>query len=173
MEETREGKRQRTRLAVSSVVLSPDLVTLILTDNIGPITFAAASLVCKVWLSVCRSDAAVLRGVALYQGGLTKHVFTKLFAVTYREAEALPHTTHKRHGGGTYFLYREAAVNAVLARGVGEWRRRLRLRSENECIIRRSPQHQQFPACRRALQKEEHLHKQASQRSAWMRIRAQ
>ena len=168
------NKRQRTRLAVSGVVSNPDIVALILADSIGPSTFAIASLVCKVWLSVCRTNEAVLRGVALYQGGLTKSIFTKLFAVAPREADVLPRTTHKRYGGGTYFLYGEDAVNVVLAAGgLHEWRRRLRLRAQDTRSIQwQSPPQQHSLPCRRALQREERLHKQASQRSAWKQLRA-
>eukprot|EP00966_Prymnesium_polylepis_P305631 7062737-Prymnesium_polylepis.1 len=69
-------------------------------------------MVCKTWLSVCQSNESVLRGVAQYQGGLTKSAFMKLFAVTSLKAEALPRTTQKRYDGGTYYLYSDAAVNA-------------------------------------------------------------
>ena len=128
---------QRRRRAVSAVVSDSDLMSLILRDTIGPSAFATASMVCKVWLSVCRSDEAVLRGVALYQGGLTKSLFTKLFAVAPREADALPHTTCKRFGGGSYFLYRRDAVDAVLAAGgINEWRVRLRLHAETRARSR-------------------------------------
>lgn len=152
---------QRRRRAVSAVVSDSDLMSLILRDTIGPSAFATASMVCKVWLSVCRSDEAVLRGVALYQGGLTKSLFTKLFAVAPREADALPHTTCKRFGGGSYFLYRRDAVDAVLAAGgINEWRVRLRLHAENPCTVPLPAK----PSCLRlAVQKEERLHRQASQ----------
>ena len=67
---------------------------------------------------------------------MTKSLFMKLFAVALREVAALPHTTHKRYGGGTYFLYQEDAVNAVLAAsGIKEWWRRLRLHAEHLCFV--------------------------------------
>ena len=107
-------KRQRTRAAIDAVVSDVDLLALILSQGIGPASFTAASLVCRTWLRVCRSDERVLRGVALYQGGLTKGAFMKLFALTSKEADALPRTSHRRYGGGSYFLYRGDAVDAVL-----------------------------------------------------------
>ena len=114
---------QRRRLVVSDVVSNKDLVATILKDNIGPTTFADASLVCKTWLSVCRSNEHVLRGVAQYQGGLTKGVFMNLFAVSSLEADALPRTSHKRFGGGSYYLYGKDAVNTVLKTdGMEKWR---------------------------------------------------
>ena len=151
-----QNPTQRRRRAVNGVVSDADLVALILKDNIGPSTFAAASMVCKVWLSVCRSDEAVLRGVALYQGGLTKRLFTKLFAITPREADDLPRTTRKRYGGGSYFLYRGDAVDAVLAAGIMEWRRRLCIRAECPCVA----QWPTKPHCvRLAAQREDRLHR--------------
>ena len=62
---------------MDAVVSDEDLVALILSHGIGPASFTAVSLVCKSWLRVCRSDERVLRGVALYQGGLTKGAFMK------------------------------------------------------------------------------------------------
>ena len=107
----------RTRIAIDAVVSDVNLVALILAGNIGPSGFAAASMVCKSWLSVCREDERVLRGVAAYQGGLTKCVFMKLFAVSSQEADALQRAKRLRFGGGHYFLYRADAVDAVLAAG--------------------------------------------------------
>ena len=49
-----------------------------MTSALGLTGFDAACLVCKTWLNVCRSDERVLRGVALYQGGLAKSAFMKL-----------------------------------------------------------------------------------------------
>ena len=150
---------QQTRAAIDAVVADVDLVGVILAGNIGPSGFAAASLVCKVWLSVCRMDERVLRGVAAYQGGLTKGVFMKLFAISSQEADALPRTKHKRYGGGVYFLYHREAVDAILAAGgITNWRTGLRLRIENTSITRWPSR----PGCvRRASQQEERLHARA------------
>ena len=151
---------ERARCAIEGVLLDSDLVALILAGNIGPSGFAAVSLVCKSWLSVCRGDKRVLRGVALYQGGLTKGVFMKLFAVSSPEAGVLPHTTHRRYGGGTYFLYGEGAVNAILsAGGMKAWRNRLRVRAESSCIPRWPLQ---LDCIRRASQREERLRARAA-----------
>ena len=132
---------QRRRLVVSEVVSDVDLVALILKDNIGPSTFAVARMVCKTWLSVCKCNESVLRGVAQYQGGLTKSAFMKLLAVTSLKAEALPRTTQKRYDGGTYYLYSDAAVNAVLKEGgMDGWRARLHFLAECPSITRWSSQ---------------------------------
>ena len=163
------NKIQRTRAAIDAVVSDGDLMALILSQGLGPASFTAASLVCKVWLSVCRSDERVLRGVALYQGGLTKGAFMKLFALTSKEADALPRSSHMRYGGGCYFLYRGDAVDAVLAAGgIKEWQKRLRFRAGHPCIVGWP----QKPDCfRLANCREERLHAQAVQRWAWLSAR--
>ena len=115
--DTSANQGHRTRIAIDAVVSDVNLVALILAGNVGPSGFVAASLVCKAWLSVCREDERVLRGLAAYHGGLTKGVFVKLFAISSQEADALPRAKHLRFGGGHYFLYRADAVDAVLAVG--------------------------------------------------------
>eukprot|EP00966_Prymnesium_polylepis_P243614 5633599-Prymnesium_polylepis.1 len=82
--------RRRASGAMDAAVSDDDLVALILSHGIGPASFTAVSLVCKLWLRACRSHERVLRGVALYQGGLTKGAFMKLFAITSKEADGLP-----------------------------------------------------------------------------------
>ena len=163
------NKIQRTQAAIDAVVSDDDLLALILSQGIGPASFTAASLACKSWLSVCRSDERILRGVALYQGGLTKGAFMKLFALTSKEADALPRSSHRRYGGGSYFLYRGDAVDAVLAAGgIKGWQKRLRFRAEHPCIIGWL----QKPDCfRLASWREERLHAQAVQRWAWLSVR--
>ena len=53
-------------------------------------------------------------------------MFVRLFALTPREAEAMPHTVKRRPLGGVYYLYGEEAVERVLADGgFDQWRRRL------------------------------------------------
>ena len=162
-------KSRRAHIAIDAVVSDVDLVALILAGNIGPSGFAAASLVCKAWLSVCREDERVLRGVATYQGGLTKGAFMKLFAITSKEADGLPRSSHKRWGGGSYFHYRGDAVEAVLAGGgIKEWQKRLRFRGEHPCIVGWPQQ----PDCfHQACLREERLRTQAVQRRAWLLVR--
>ena len=107
--------------------------------------------------------------MATYQGGLTKGVFMKLFAITSKEADALPRTTHKRFGGGVYFLYHKEAVDITLAAGgVKAWRDRLRIRAENPCIARWPSQRD---CIRRNSQQEERLRARASQQAAWRLVR--
>ena len=163
-------RRRRTRAAMDAVVCDDDVVALILSQGVGPASFAAASLVCRAWLRLCRFDERVLRGAALYQGGLTKGAFMKLFAITSKEADASPHSTHKRYGGGVYFLYSNSAVEAVLAAGgMREWRRRMRFRGQHSCIVGFFSQPDSF---RRLAWREEQLHARAVQMREWKLIRA-
>ena len=164
------NKGHRARIAIDAVVSDVNLVALILAGNIGPSGFAAASLVCRAWLSVCREEERVVRGVAAYQGGLTKGVFMKLLAVSSQEADALPRAKRLRFFGGHYFLYRVDAVDAVLAAGgIKAWRGRLRVRGKGPCIARWPSQQSDV---RLSSQQEERLRAQESQRRAWGLVRA-
>ena len=118
---------KRDRWAAGAAVLSnPDLVFCVLSSGIGPSTYFAATLVWKSWRDACIADETLLRLVALYQGGLTRGMFTRLFALTTLEAREVPHTTRKRAQGGTYYLYGADAVVCVLAPGgFVKWRQRL------------------------------------------------
>ena len=118
---------RRAKWAVTEAVLSnPDLVAHVLSGTVGPSTYFAASLVSKAWHAACRADETLLRLVALYQGGLTRTVFVRLFALTPNEAEAMPHTIKRRPLGGVYYLYGAEAVERVLADGgFDQWRQRL------------------------------------------------
>ena len=131
---------KRDRWAAGNAVLSnPDLVFCILSGGIGPSTYFAATLVCKSWRDACRADETLLRLVALYQGGLTRGMFTRLFALTTREARDIPHTTRKRAQGGTYYLYGADAVDHVLAPGgFVKWRQRLESRPATTRVVRSS-----------------------------------
>ena len=156
--------RRRRREAVTAAVLSnADLVACILRGNVGPSTFAAASAVSRAWLQACRADEGVLRSVALYQGGLTKAALMRLFALSSCEADALPHTSHARHGGGCFFLYREPAVDALLgAAGMEAWRCRLRARAQSQWTPRLAwPLPTRQPR-RAPWQEEERLHARAA-----------
>ena len=128
---------KRDRWAAGNAVLSnPDLVFCILSGGIGPSTYFAATLVCKSWRDACRADETLLRLVALYQGGLTRGMFTRLFALTAREARDMPHTTRTRAEGGTYYLYGAAAVDLVLAPGgFVKWRQRLESRPATTRVV--------------------------------------
>jgi hypothetical protein len=103
--------------AIANVMSNADLVTHILSGTIGPTTLVAASRVCKLWHSVCRSDETVVRLAALYQGGVIKTIFCGLFALTPLEAATLAHTVHHHRSGRLYYVYRDAAVADVLGRG--------------------------------------------------------
>ena len=151
-----EGTKRRASVAVEAVVSDTDLVALILATGIGPTSFLAAGLVCKAWLRVCRTEERILRGAALYQGALTKGALMKLFAIPSKVADELPRSSHKRYGGGRYFLYREDAINAVLAAGgMKAWQKRLRSRGEHACVVGWRPRPE------RSFCQEERLHARA------------
>lgn len=175
MQKDVEQSRKRTRAAVGIVCSDPDLVALILRRNIGVSTWGNASLVCKEWLSVCRGDEGVLRGAALYTGGLTKGAFLKLFAVPLSEVAMLPHTMHRRYGGGSYFLYGQAAVDTVLAGddAMAVWYERLRRRGATGSPPWASVQSMQ-PVHRfhSAAAQEEYLRKRMVHRQQWQCTRA-
>ena len=124
---------RKRRVAVMNEALSnPDVLACILRGNVGPSTFAVVSEVSRGWRAVCRSDVTVLRAVALYQGGLTRAKLVHLFAIAWNEARNLPCTGHLRHGGGTYYIYRASAVDALLGpSGMDAWRLRLYARAES------------------------------------------
>ena len=111
--------------AMHEVLSDCDLVSCILRGNVGPSAYVAASGVCKAWHWVCRSDDALLRLVALYQGGVTKTAFCGLFALHPMAAQQLPHTTRARRDGAPYFLFGAAAVDAALADGMHAYRERV------------------------------------------------
>ena len=167
------SRQHRASVAVAHVVSSPDLVCLIVRGNVGVSGFGSASLVCKVWLQVCRSDVQLLRGVALYTDGLTKGAFMKLFAVSSSAADALPRTTHKRYGGGNYFLYRQDAVDTILADGgMAAWHDRMRTRAARSQFVAWPFRPAQPPSVRGTSGQEERLRARAEQRREWRRIRA-
>jgi hypothetical protein len=80
------------------VLADADLVGVILAGNVGPSSFAAVSCVCRTWATVCKTDERVVRGAALYTGGLTKSALMNLFAISSQEADGLPRSTHKLWG---------------------------------------------------------------------------
>ena len=118
--------RRWTCVAGEAVLSNPDLVAHVLMGTIGPSTYFAASLVSKAWHAACRADETLLRLVALYQGGLTRTLFRRLFVLTHDEVKALPHAVRRRPLVGPYYIYGEAAVQRVLADdGFTRWRKRL------------------------------------------------
>ena len=159
------NKRMRVRAVMESVLADADLVGVILGGNVGPTTFAAASCVCRTWAAVCKTDERVVRGAAIYTGGLTKSALMKLFVIFSQEADALPRSTHKRFGGGTYYLYKIDAIDTLLAnKGMEEWRRRLHDRGRRPRIVQWPTE----PVClRHTFQQEEWLHAQAAGQKKW------
>lgn len=91
-----------------------DIVFCILHGNVGPSTYVACSALNKTTRLLCRSSEELLRGVALYCGGLTKTVFCGLLAVGWQDAAVLPHSKHARWKGGVYCVYGAEAVETVL-----------------------------------------------------------
>ena len=90
--------RRCTCVAGEAVLSNPDLVAHILMGTIGPSTYFAASLVSKAWHAACRADETLLRLVALYQGGLTRTLFRRLFVLSHDEVKALPHAGPRARG---------------------------------------------------------------------------
>ena len=152
-------RREHCSSACEKVLSDIDLVALILLGNIGPATFARVGVVCRAWRSVCRTDERVLRGVAAYQGGLTKAGFVRLFALSSKEADAFPRTSHNRHGGGSYFLYKSDAVDEVLAAdGMSAWRARLLNCSDTSRVAKRSSYASLHASLVDVVEQEERLH---------------
>ena len=114
-------------MSSEAVLSSPDVVALVLS-HVGPATFGVASLVCWTWHRVCRSDEPLL--LTVMRGGLTKTTLMHLLVLTSQQADALPHTTHRRLRGGHYHLYDERAVAA--SGGIEAWRARLQTR---RCLV--------------------------------------
>lgn len=96
-----------------------DIVFCILHGNIGPSTYVACSALNKTASLLCRSSEELLRGVAMYCGGLTKTAFCGLLAVRWHDAAVLPHSRHGRWRGGVYCVYGADAVEIVLCRHGG------------------------------------------------------
>ena len=141
------------RTAGDEVLSNPDLVAQILTGTIGPDTYFSACLVSKAWLNACRSSATLLRLVALYQGGITRTIFMRLFALSHEEAKALPHTTRHRHHIGPYYLYEKAAIDQVMeGNGLSRWRHRLeRPKKSKWCAPTRSWKAEFHSHCREMM----------------------
>ena len=96
-------------VAANAVFTSDDLVSVILTNNCGPVAFATASQINRTTRRVCRTSLPLLKSVAFYTEALTTTTFRGLFALKAAEAAALPHESRKR-----YRLYRKPAIDAVL-----------------------------------------------------------
>ena len=126
-------RRKRRAAATMEALSNPDIVACILRGNVGLSTFSAASEVSRAWFTACRSDATVLRAVALRQGGLTSPELTHLFAISRKESAALPCTKACARNGGVYYVHGEPAVDALLEGpdGLQAWRLRLRARAES------------------------------------------
>ena len=109
-----------------------DLVaTILLFADADPIAFVGLTRVSKVWRAACCSDERLLLAAARKPDFLTKHTFAGLFALTMAEADAFPRGMRARRQGGVMFMYREAAIAAVLPAigGIDGWRRRLSKRA--------------------------------------------
>ena len=160
------AQRRRTT-AVDAVLSNQDLVAHILRSGIGPSTFVAAGGVCKAWRAVCRSDEAVLRCVAMYQGGLTRTAFRGLFGLTSAEAAAYPHIVRRRFGGGSYCVYGDEAVDRVLGADGGMDAVRMRMQNQKRAAPQqRTPRFPAHPQRRlQTFQLEELLHRRAADRA--------
>ena len=158
-------KLQRALEAINAVVSDADLVALILACGIGPTSFAAASLVCRTWAYVCRTDERVLRGAAQYQGGLTKSAIMRLFALSSQQADALPRAMYARFRGGMYYQYRSDAIDTILAiGGMEEWRKRRSRRTEQPAHVYGVQFSSPSLCLHRAFEQEQRLHARSQPR---------
>ena len=108
-----EATYERTGALALEVFSSTELVEKILSHNAGIITWQAVSLLCTASLRAARSSIPLLRSVALYTGACTQQQLQQLFAVTWKEAYALPSETYEMLDS-KYKLYRASAIDAVL-----------------------------------------------------------
>ena len=160
--ERRSERRVRLAAAADAVFGNADIVFCILHGNVGTSTYAVCSALNKTASLLCHSSEALLRGVALYRGGLTKTLFCGLFAVGWQDAAVLPHSKHARWKGGAYCVYGADAVETVLREhgGMCALRDRRRLCALAAGRTKTACGHQEKRALR-AWELEEQLHRRA------------
>ena len=93
------------------VLCNGDLLACILAENAGLSTYVMVRQVNKAMYAACADDTALLRAVALRDGGLTKRQFVGLFSLNYQEGGRYPHTIDgRRH------MFGADAIDRALAR---------------------------------------------------------
>ena len=92
------------------VLCNGDLLAYILSGNVGLSTYVMVRQVSKATYDVCVDNTALLRSVALHDGGLTKSQFVGLFSLNYQEGGRYPHMTK-----GRQHVFSAAAIDQALA----------------------------------------------------------
>lgn len=112
--------------ATAHVLQNPDLMRIVLLNNVGAATAIATGCVCRVWREAT-ADQEVMRAAALYTGGLTKGMFMRFFALSASEMGRYEYKlcfpTNPR--GFKFHSYREPAVEMAIP-GRAERRRKQR-----------------------------------------------
>ena len=102
---------QSSTSLAEEVLCNGDLLAYILSGNVGLSTYVMVRQVSKVTYAACADNTALLRAVALHDGGLTKRQFVGLFSLNYQEGGRYPHTIKGKH-----HIFSAAAVDQALAR---------------------------------------------------------
>jgi len=102
----------RPSTALAELVLcNGDLLAFILSKNVGLSTYVMVRQVNRTTYAACADNTALLRAVALRDGGLTKKEFVGLFSLNYQEGGRYPHTSKgRRH------IFAADAIDQALAR---------------------------------------------------------
>ena len=123
-----------------TVLCNSDLVACILAHaDLDPGAFVTAGRVNTVWRAACRADTTLLLAAARRPDFLTKRVFSGLFALTQAEADAFPRGMRVRRQSGFMYMYRDAAIDAVLSTtgNLCGWKRRLAERTRlHKALVR-------------------------------------
>jgi hypothetical protein len=101
--------------ATAHVLQNPDLMRIVLLNNVGAATAIATGCVCRVWREAA-ADQEVVRAAALYTGGLTKSMFMRFFALSASEMGRYEYKlcfpTNPR--GFKFHSYRDPAVEMAI-----------------------------------------------------------
>ena len=125
--------------AMAAVLDNGDLLALVLEHaRLGPRELVMASRVSRLWHETCYCDVTLAVGAALAARRLTKRALMGLFALEWREADALPRAKCPRLHGGSMYLYDATVAVAGWSTCVGDsetWRTRLAQRARDQRSI--------------------------------------
>lgn len=96
--------------------LPTEIMTYLLSHNIGPHTFANIRQVNRAWAKACE-DERLIECVASYVDGLTRTRFRGILRLTSKQARAYPCRSHRvvtPHGVKECFLYSGATVRRAM-----------------------------------------------------------
>ena len=93
------------------VLCNSDLLAFILSGNVGLSTYVAVRQMNKASYAACADNTALVRVVALHNGGLNKNQFVGLFSLNYQGGGRYPHTIKARQ-----HVFSTAAIDQALAR---------------------------------------------------------